>query len=92
MSQATNDLWRNPPDLLGTLRDLGTVDISPTVRVDAAGDEKQTPTIVLTLGLDDASDIAFMLDHAEGWPAIVTEIRKALGLAGAWVEFQDGTL
>ena len=88
---AAHDLW----DPIRALRDIGTVDISPTVRVDAAGNEKQTPTITLTLSLDDASALAALLDHDyydQGWDATVTEIRKALGLAGAWVEFQDGTL
>ena len=87
---AAQNLW----DPIRAIRDLGTVDISPTVAVNAAGDEKQTATIVLTLSLDDASLLAGDLEFADlsYWRDTVTEIRKALGLAGAWVEFQDGTL
>ena len=72
------------------LRDLGTVDISTTVAVNARGDEKQTPQILLTLSLDDASMLAGLLDDGGDWPEIVAEIRKALGLAGCWVDFQSG--
>ena len=126
MSQATNHLWRQPPDPLGALRDLGTVDISTTVRVDAGRDEQQTPTItltmtptqfrtverilyrerltmlhlgdltfgggehVLTMMLDDASNLAGILDDAGNWGDTVTMLRKALGVAGCWVELQAG--
>ena len=126
---AAQNLW----DPIRSLRDLGTVDISPTVSVNAAGDEKQTATLTvslsvggclglrqvlreadlwpdtakallefvenhnvgrhaLTLGVDDASLMAGLLDDDGTWLLLVTELRKALGLAGCWVEFQDGTL
>ena len=126
MTSATNHLWRKPVDALGTLRDLGTVDISTTVRVDAGRDEQQTPTItmtmtptqfrtverilyrerltmlhlgdltfgggehVLTMELDDASNLAGFLDDDGNWSDTVTALRKALGLAGCWVELQAG--
>ena len=93
MTAATNHLWRRPPDPLGALRDLGSVDISTTVRVDAGRDEQQTPSIVLTLSLADCSELAAILDdeyHGQGWTDTVTALRQALGLAGCWVELQAG--
>ena len=49
MSQATNRLWRKPPNQLEQLRDVGTVDINTQVTVHAGRDERQTPTVLLTL-------------------------------------------
>ena len=126
MTSATNHLWRKPADPLGALRDLGTVDISTTVRVDAGRDEAQTPMVVLTMTptqfrtverilyrerltmlhlgdltfgggehvltmtLDDCSTLAGILDEEGHWAVTVTALRKALGLAGCWVELQAG--
>ena len=100
MTSATNHLWRKPADPLGALRDLGTVDISTDVRVDAGRDEAQTPTITLTLSLDETSQLAALLDVGDcancanwdydDWRDTVTALRKALGLAGCWVELQAG--
>lgn len=44
----------------------------------------------LTMELDDASNLAGILDDAGHWGDTVTALRKALGLAGCWVELQAG--
>lgn len=127
MSQQTQRLWRRPPDQLGTLRDLGSVDVSIQVAVSAGNDERQTPVILLTLNttqwrtltrvldrerltpfllgsvtydghleyvltmqMDDCSNLAGILDDTGNWSDTVTALRKALGLAGCWVELQAG--
>ena len=127
MSQQTQRLWRRPPDPLGALRDLGSVDISVQVSVSAGNDEQQTPVILLalntvqwrtvnrvlerenltpasfgyvtyqwsngwrlTMTVDDTSTLAGILDDAGNWGDTVTMLRKALGVAGCWVELQAG--
>ena len=44
----------------------------------------------LTMTLDDCSNLAGLLDEAGHWGDTVTALRKALGLAGCWVELQAG--
>ena len=126
MSQQTQRMWRRPPDPLGKLRDLGSVDVSIQVSVYAGRDEQQTPAVALTLTapqfrtvervlgrdglrlrdladvrevhadilasmqLDDCSHLAQLLDDDGRWSDTVTALRKALGLAGCWVELQAG--
>ena len=45
-------------------------------------------TIEMTL--DDCSMLAGLLDDDGSWSGTVTALRKALGLAGCWVDFQNG--
>ena len=46
--------------------------------------------ILASMTVDDASHLAQLLDDDGHWGDTVTALRKALGLAGCWVELQAG--
>ena len=74
---------------LEQLRDVGGVDVSDTVRVNAGRDEAQTPTITvtMTLSVDDAAKLAWESDFTYGE---VTALFEAIDLARTWIDFQAG--
>ena len=89
--QTPTVLWRLRPGecrVIARMLDRERLWATEYVALRHAADHGATYT--LSMSLDDCSMLAGLLDDDGNWPDTVTALRKALGLAGCWVELQAG--